>query len=87
MRTVTSAESVAGAAGVAPSGYVYSFNGPQSLFADTIRSMRSLVVAHQLGAIADEAPDEAALVGDDHGFEISRGLFHSSVNHGDGVLA
>jgi unsaturated chondroitin disaccharide hydrolase len=30
-------------------GYVYSFNGPHSLFADTIRSMRSLVVAHQLG--------------------------------------
>ena len=40
---------VAGSPGVAPSGYVYSFNGPQSLFADTIRSMRSLVVAHQLG--------------------------------------
>jgi len=40
---------IAGAAGVAPSGYVYSFNGPQSLFSDTIRSMRSLVVAHQLG--------------------------------------
>ncbi len=38
-----------GGVGVAPSGYVYSFNGPQSLFADTIRSMRSLVVAHQLG--------------------------------------
>jgi len=34
---------------VVPAGYVYSFNGPQSLFADTIRSMRSLVVAHQLG--------------------------------------
>jgi len=30
-------------------GYVYSFNGPHSLFSDTIRSMRSLVVAHQLG--------------------------------------
>jgi unsaturated chondroitin disaccharide hydrolase len=42
---------LAGAAGVAPSGYVYSFNGPQSLFADTIRSMRSLVVAHQLGHV------------------------------------
>jgi unsaturated chondroitin disaccharide hydrolase len=42
---------VPGAAGVAPSGYVYSFNGPQSLFADTIRSMRSLVVAHQLGHV------------------------------------
>lgn len=42
---------VKGGAGVAPSGYVYSFNGPQSLFADTIRSMRSLVVAHQLGHV------------------------------------
>jgi hypothetical protein len=38
-------------AGVAPGGYVYSFNGPQSLFSDTIRSMRSLVVAHQLGHV------------------------------------
>jgi len=42
---------VAGSAGVVPGGYVYSFNGPQSLFADTIRSMRSLVVAHQLGHV------------------------------------
>jgi len=40
---------IAGAAGVAPCGYIYSFNGPHSLFADTIRSMRALVVAHQLG--------------------------------------
>jgi unsaturated chondroitin disaccharide hydrolase len=40
---------VPGRAGIAPSGYITSFNGPQSLFADTIRSMRSLVVAHQLG--------------------------------------
>jgi len=38
-------------AGVIPSGYIYSFNGPQSLFADTIRSMRSLSVAHQLGHV------------------------------------
>jgi unsaturated chondroitin disaccharide hydrolase len=30
-------------------GYVYSFNGPHSLFADTIRSMRSLVLSHHLG--------------------------------------
>ncbi len=42
---------VPGSAGVKPSGYVYSFNGPQSLFADTIRSMRALVVAHQLGHV------------------------------------
>ena len=30
-------------------GYIYSFNGPHSLFVDTIRSLRSLAVAHQLG--------------------------------------
>jgi hypothetical protein len=30
-------------------GYVYTFNGPHSLFSDTIRSMRALVVSHQLG--------------------------------------
>ncbi len=30
-------------------GFVYSFNGPHSLFVDTIRSMRSLVVSHELG--------------------------------------
>jgi hypothetical protein len=30
-------------------GYVYSFNGPHSLFADTLRSLRALAVAHQLG--------------------------------------
>jgi unsaturated chondroitin disaccharide hydrolase len=30
-------------------GFVYSFNGPHSLFVDTIRSLRSLAVAHQLG--------------------------------------
>ena len=42
---------VPGAPGVVPGGYIYSFNGPQSLFADTIRSMRALVVAHQLGHV------------------------------------
>ena len=30
-------------------GYIYSFNGPQSLFIDTMRSLRSLALAHQLG--------------------------------------
>ena len=30
-------------------GYIYSFNGPHSLFADTIRSLRALAVGHQLG--------------------------------------
>lgn len=30
-------------------GYMYSFNGPHSLFADTIRSLRSLALAYRLG--------------------------------------
>ncbi|NOX55184.1 MAG: glycosyl hydrolase [Planctomycetes bacterium] len=30
-------------------GFIYSFNGPHSLFSDTIRSLRSLVLAHRLG--------------------------------------
>jgi len=30
-------------------GYIYSFNGPHSLFVDTIRTVRSLVVSHELG--------------------------------------
>jgi hypothetical protein len=47
----TARSSPAASSGVAPGGYIYSFNGPQSLFADTIRSMRSLVVAHQLGHV------------------------------------
>lgn len=32
-------------------GYIYSFNGPHSLFVDTMRSLRSLAVAHQLGHV------------------------------------
>lgn len=30
-------------------GFIYSFNGPHSLFVDTLRSLRSLAIAHQLG--------------------------------------
>src|SRR5207253_220095 len=30
-------------------GYIYSFNGPQSLFVDTMRSLRALALSHQLG--------------------------------------
>lgn len=30
-------------------GFIYSFNGPHSLFSDTIRSCRSLILGHQLG--------------------------------------
>jgi len=30
-------------------GYIYSFNGPHSLFSDTARTVRSLMIGHQLG--------------------------------------
>lgn len=33
------------------SGFIYSFNGPHSLFSDTIRSLRVLGLAHQLGHV------------------------------------
>lgn len=32
-------------------GYVYSFNGPHSLFVDTMRTLRVLCLAHQLGHV------------------------------------
>ena len=36
-------------------GFIYSFNGPHSLFVDTIRSCRAVMVSHMLGyAIWDE---------------------------------
>ncbi len=33
-------------------GFIHSFNGPHSLFADTIRSLRSLAIGHLLGHVA-----------------------------------
>lgn len=38
-------------------GFIYSFNGPHSLFIDTIRTLRSLAVAHQLGHVLMEEGD------------------------------
>ena len=46
------------------SGYIYSFNGPHSLFVDTIRSLRSLAVAHQLGhVLMGERDQKISLLG------------------------
>jgi hypothetical protein len=38
-------------------GFIYSFNGPHSLFADTIRSLRALALAHLLGQVLLEEQD------------------------------
>jgi unsaturated chondroitin disaccharide hydrolase len=39
-------------------GFIYSFNGPHSLFVDTIRSCRALVISHQLGHILQAENDK-----------------------------
>src|SRR5438477_388412 len=39
-------------------GFIYSFNGPHSLFIDTMRSLRSLAVAHQLGHVLRSERDQ-----------------------------
>jgi rhamnogalacturonyl hydrolase YesR len=39
-------------------GYIYSFNGPHSLFVDTIRSLRALAVAHRLGHVLTAENDQ-----------------------------
>jgi len=45
-------------------GYIYSFNGPHSLFADTIRSLRSLALSHRLGhVLLGEHDQEISLLG------------------------
>jgi hypothetical protein len=38
-------------------GFIHSFNGPHSLFADTIRSLRALALAHLLGHVLMEEGD------------------------------
>jgi unsaturated chondroitin disaccharide hydrolase len=43
-------------------GFIHSFNGPHSLFIDTLRSLRSLAVAHQLGhALMGERDEKISL--------------------------
>lgn len=44
-------------------GYIYSFNGPHSLFVDTIRTVRAVVVSHLLGyAIWGENDTQVSLL-------------------------
>jgi unsaturated chondroitin disaccharide hydrolase len=44
-------------------GFIHSFNGPHSLFADTIRSLRALALAHKLGhALLDEKDAKISLL-------------------------
>jgi len=64
-------------------GYIYSFNGPHSLFVDTIRSLRSLAVGHRLGhVLMGENDKKISLLGRlaDH----ARATAKFSVYYGEG---
>lgn len=64
-------------------GYIHSFNGPHSLFSDTIRSVRSLMMAWQLGHVLVGENDrkiDLLLRGLQHGLTTAR----YNVYYGDG---
>ena len=51
-------------------GYLYSFNGPHSLFVDTIRTVRALCISHELGH---------SMMGDN---DLTTSLLQRAVEHG-----
>jgi rhamnogalacturonyl hydrolase YesR len=64
-------------------GYIHSFNGPHSLFVDTIRSLRALAISHRLGhALMGENDERIPLLGRlvDH----ARSTARYSVYYGEG---
>lgn len=64
-------------------GFVYSFNGPHSLFVDTIRTIRIMMLSHQLGHVLQEENDKRVNL-------LVRGLQHAkatadySIFYGEG---
>jgi hypothetical protein len=64
-------------------GYIYSFNGPQSLFVDTMRSLRALGVAHLLGhVLMGEHDERVSLLG--RLIEHARNTGRHNVYYGEG---
>lgn len=62
--TALPAEAEGGAMPVAERGFIHSFNGPHSLFSDTIRTLRVLALGHQLGhVVMGEADARISLLG------------------------
>jgi unsaturated chondroitin disaccharide hydrolase len=58
---------------IGSAGFIASFNGPHSLFADTMRSLRSLSIGHQLGhVLMGERDRKISLLG--------RMLMHAETN-------
>ena len=64
-------------------GYIYSFNGAHSLFVDTVRSLRALAIAHQLGhRLAEEQDAQISLL--DRLVQHARATAEFSVYYGRG---
>lgn len=64
-------------------GYIYSFNGPQSLFVDTIRSCRIVMLSHALGHILQGENDERISLLD-RGIKHLQATANYSVFYGEG---
>ena len=64
-------------------GFIYSFNGPHSLFVDTIRSVRALIVSFELGgAQMDENDQKISLL--DRAIKHMKATAEYSVFYGNG---
>ena len=64
-------------------GYIYSFNGAHSLFVDTLRSLRSLAIAHRLGyALHEESHRRVSLL--ERLFQHAEATARYSVYYGEG---
>lgn len=64
-------------------GYIHSFNGPHSLFVDTIRTCRALMLSHQLGhAIWEENDRKVSLL--ERGIQHCVATANYSVYYGEG---
>jgi hypothetical protein len=64
-------------------GYIYSFNGPHSLFVDTMRSLRILAAAHRLGhVLMSEGDRRISLL--DRAADHARATARYAVYYGEG---
>src|SRR5579862_3555501 len=67
----------------ADGGFLYSFNGPHSLFVDTIRTLRALLVSHLLGHfLAGENDRKISLL--DRAIDHAQATARYSVYYGEG---
>jgi hypothetical protein len=70
-------------AAVKDGGFIYSFNGPHSLFVDTMRTLRALVVADRLGhSLMGENDRKISLLG--RAIEHARTTARYSIYYGEG---